>query len=112
MVNINENVKLDENLILLQLSTIGGSKAYTREITGIGQNSCIKTMGVKVVKASNLGSKGSEKKCYVVVELDEPSQRCQTKSVAGPGSVYTWEQNFSVYVFKIINFNMKNLFIF
>jgi len=82
------------------LSTIGGSKAYTREITGIGQNSCIKTMGVKVVKASNLGSKGSEKKCYVVVELDEPSQRCQTKSVAGPGSVYTWEQNFSVNLTK------------
>ena len=78
----------------LQLSNSNksGGKAYSREITGIGENSCVKLMGVKVVKATGL--KLENVVAYVVVEVDEPSQRFQTRSCSGPTCV--WDQNFSV----------------
>ena len=53
-------------------------------------------MGVKIVKATNLASKAAsdDLKAYVVIEVDEPSQRFQTKSVTGAN--FAWDQNFSV----------------
>ena len=51
-------------------------------------------MGVKVVKATNIGSKDDNVKAYVVIEVDEPSQRFQTKTLEG--SNCTWDQHFSV----------------
>ena len=53
-------------------------------------------MGVKIVKATNLVNKtaGGDLKAYVVIEVDEPSQRYQTKSVTGGN--FVWDQNFSV----------------
>jgi len=80
------------------LSNKGGSKPFSREVTGIGQNSCIKQMGVKVVKATNIGAKEEKVQAYVVIEVDEPSQRFQTRTLEGSNCV--WDQHFSVNLTK------------
>ena len=66
----------------------------SREITGIGNNITIKEMGVKVVKAGQLGNVTSTSNPFVILEIDEPSQRYQTNTAKGPTCV--WDQNFSV----------------
>ena len=65
----------------------------SREITGIGQNTSLRQMGVKVVKASGLGGE-EEQQPYVVIEVDEPGQRHQTLPSRGRAPV--WDQQFSV----------------
>ena len=89
------NFILLSTFIALQLSKSqkGGSKPLTREITGIGQNTSLRQMGVKVVKASGLGG-GEEQQPYVVIEVDEPGQRHQT--LPGRGRAPVWDQQFSV----------------
>ena len=78
----------------LSKSNKGGGTRFSREITGIGNNICIKELGVKVVKASQLGNVNSINSPYVVLEIDEPSQRHQTSTSNGPN--WVWDQNFSV----------------
>lgn len=51
-------------------------------------------MGVKVVKATNIGAKEEKVQAYVVIEVDEPSQRFQTRTLEGSNCV--WDQHFSV----------------
>ena len=82
------------DFIQLSNSNKGGGKIVSREITGIGNNITIKEMGVKVVKASQLGTISSTSNPFVILEIDEPSQRFQTNTSKGPNCV--WEQTFSV----------------
>ena len=98
------NFILLSTFIALQLSKSqkGGSKPFNREVTGIGQNTSLRQMGVKVVKATGLGGRGAggedvtgqEQRPYVVIEVDEPGQRYQTQPVLGMAPV--WDQQFSV----------------
>lgn len=80
----------------LSKSQKGGSKPFTREVTGIGQNTSLRQMGVKVVKATGLGGQeeGEDQRPYVVIEVDEPGQRYQTGP--GLGRAPVWDQQFSV----------------
>ena len=81
----------------LSKSQKGGSKPFSREVTGIGQNTSLRQMGVKVVKASGLGGRvcdGEAVEAYVVIEVDEPGQRYQTQPIRSRDPV--WDQQFSV----------------
>ena len=82
----------------LSKSQKGGSKPFTREVTGIGQNTSLRQMGVKVVKATGLGGQEAgedeDHRPYVVIEVDEPGQRYQTGP--GLGRAPVWDQQFSV----------------
>ena len=82
----------------LSKSQKGGSKPFTREVTGIGQNTSLRQMGVKVVKATGLGGQEAREdedhRPYVVIEVDEPGQRYQTGP--GLGRAPVWDQQFSV----------------
>ena len=52
-------------------------------------------MAVKVLKATQLGDEeGICVEPYVVLEVDEPSQRYQT--VVGGGTVPSWDQTFTM----------------
>ena len=99
------NFILLSTFIAFQLSKSqkGGSKPFTREVTGIGQNTSLRQMGVKVVKATGLGGRGAgedeegegeDHRPYVVIEVDEPGQRYQTQP--GLGRAPVWDQQFSV----------------
>ena len=67
---------------------------FSREVTGIGNNICMKPMVVRIVKAGQLGQVSPASKPYVVLEIDEPSQRYQTKTTRGPS--WAWDEQFSV----------------
>ena len=67
---------------------------FSREVTGIGNNICMKPMVVRIVKAGQLGQVGPTSKPYVVLEIDEPSQRYQTNTTRPPS--WVWDEQFSV----------------
>ena len=69
-------------------------RVFSREVRGIGNNTCMKPMVVRIVKAGQLGQVSPASKPYVVLEIDEPSQRYQTKTTRGPS--WVWDEQFSV----------------
>ena len=69
-------------------------KVFSREVTGIGNNICMKPMVVRIVKAAQLGQVSAASRPYVVLEIDEPSQRYQTNTTRPPH--WGWDEQFSV----------------
>jgi len=80
----------------------GGSRpnsSPTPAVNGIGSGPVhtSRQLDVKIVKAVQLG--GTSGRClepYVVLEVDEPSQRKQTRT--GSGAQFAWEEAFSIEI--------------
>jgi len=83
---------------LLSSFNKGGSKPHSTEIHGIGNHSKGKQMDVKVAKVTQLAEGNDKVQPYIVMEVDEPSQRFQTKTTQG--SSCTWDDTFKVELTK------------
>jgi len=76
----------------------GGSRPHSAEVCGIGSSSA-RQMEVKIVKATQLGGlTGNCVEPYVVLEVDEPSQRHQTCTRSG--AVSGWDETFTIDITK------------
>jgi len=74
-----------------------GLRGNTQIINGNLQQVSSRQLDVTIVKASQLGgSTGSCLEPYVVLEVDDPSQKNQSRT--GSGSEYTWNDTFNIEI--------------